>query len=172
LRSDITPLGVGKWSAFWLTLAPLKRTHALTESLSDNPMLRILYFSQATNAVTPDQIRDILESSQRNNAAAGITGVLIHGGGLFMQVLEGPENAVLRLYVKILDDRRHSNGQLIHISPVSERMFESWSMGVLDSSPVEFRHIAELRSLRLESVGSKAFANVMHTFVKRLNGGS
>lgn len=133
-------------------------------------MLRILYFSQATQGFSSEQIREILETSQRNNAAAGITGVLLHGGGLFMQVLEGPEGAVLRAYVKILDDRRHSNSQLIHISPVSERMFASWSMAVLDSTPVEFRDIAELRSLRLESVSSKAFANVMHAFVKRLNG--
>ena len=67
-------------------------------------MIRLLYISQATQAISDEQVRNILESSRRNNPALGITGVLIHGGGLFMQLLEGPEEGVLRLYVKILDD--------------------------------------------------------------------
>jgi len=116
-------------------------------------------------------VQDILKSAQRNNPAFGITGVLIRGGGLFMQVLEGPEPAVLRLYVKILDDRRHADCQILHISPANDRIFEKWSMGVIDSDPLQFQHIAELRARRLEAVQAKTFTDAMGAFVQRLNAG-
>ena len=60
-------------------------------------MIRLLYISHATREISEAQIQDILQSSRRNNPALGITGVLVHGGGQFMQILEGPEHAVLRL---------------------------------------------------------------------------
>ena len=86
-----------------------------------------------------------------------------------MQVLEGPEQAVLRQYVKILDDRRHSDCRIIHISPANDRIFEKWSMGVINSDPLQFQHIAELRASRLEAVQAKTFINAMREFVQRLN---
>jgi len=132
-------------------------------------MIRLLYISQAAPGITDEQVQDILKSAQRNNPAAGITGVLVRGGGLFMQVLEGPEQAVLRQYVKILDDRRHSDCRIIHISPANDRIFEKWSMGVINSDPLQFQHIAELRASRLEAVQAKTFINAMREFVQRLN---
>jgi len=101
-------------------------------------MIRILYVSQSTHDITDKQVQDILASSRRNNAANGITGVLIHGGGLFMQVLEGPEQSTLRQYVKILDDRRHGDCKIIHIAPANERIFQKWSMGSSNAIPCSF----------------------------------
>jgi Sensors of blue-light using FAD len=134
-------------------------------------MIRLLYISQAAPGISDEQVRDILKSAQRNNSGAGITGVLIRGGGLFMQVLEGPEQAVLRLYVKILDDRRHGDCRILHISTANDRIFEKWSMGVIDSDPLQFQHIAELRARRLEAVQAKTFTDAMGEFVRRLNAG-
>jgi hypothetical protein len=132
-------------------------------------MIRLLYISQAARGIAAEQVQSILTSAQRNNPPAGLTGVLVHGGGLFMQVLEGPEQAVLRQYVKILDDRRHSDCRILYISPASDRIFEKWSMGLIDSDPFHFQHIAELRAQRLESVQAKSFSNAMREFVQRLN---
>jgi hypothetical protein len=135
-------------------------------------MIRLVYISQAVVGITDEQVQTILRSSTRNNAANGITGVLVHGGGLFMQVLEGPEQAVLRLYVKILDDRRHSDCRLIHISPAEEQIFSKWSMAVLNSDPLDFQRVGELRAHRLESVDSQKFTALMRDFVKKLSAGN
>ena len=86
-------------------------------------MIRLLYMSSASPTITDEQVQDILVWAREHNPANGITGVLIHGGGLFMQVLEGPEHAVLRQYVKILDDRRHNDVRILHISPTNIRIF-------------------------------------------------
>ena len=134
-------------------------------------MIRLLYISQATGVVSDEQVRDILQASRRNNPALGISGVLVHGGGLFMQILEGPEHAVLRMYVKIMDDKRNQNCRIIHISPAEERMFQQWSMGVIDSDPLEFQYVQELRAHRLEAGRAKAFTDAMREFLGRLNAG-
>ena len=131
-------------------------------------MIRLLYCSQGTPGMSDAKIQDILTVARRNNKARGITGVLVHGGGMFMQVLEGPEHAVLRLYVKILDDPRHSGCQIIHVTPANEPVFRDWSMAMINSDPLEFQHIAELRAHRLETVSAKAFMDVMRAFAKRL----
>ena len=88
-----------------------------------------------------------------------------------MQVLEGSEQAVLRKYVKIMDDQRHSNCQIIHISHVIDRMFQNWSMGVINSKPLEFQHIAELQAHSLEAIKSKEFSDTMREFLEKLHSG-
>ena len=134
-------------------------------------MIRLLYMSQAAPRIAEEEVQSILESARRNNPAFGLTGVLVSGGGLFMQVLEGPEQAVLRQYVKILDDRRHSDCRILFISVAIDRIFEEWSMGAIDSDPFQFQHIAELRAHRQEAVQAKIFTDVMREFIRRLNAG-
>lgn len=134
-------------------------------------MIRLLYLSQATNALSDEKVQEILESSGRKNPALGITGLLLTGGGVFMQVLEGPELSVLQLYVKILEDRRHGDCQIICVSTVNERMFDKWSMGLVDSAPLEFQEIKALRDRRVESVPAKTYTEVMGGLLKKLNAG-
>jgi FAD-dependent sensor of blue light len=135
-------------------------------------MLRLLYASQAAPNISIEQVRDILAVAQRHNAAVGLTGVLISGGGMFMQVLEGPEQEVLRVYVKIMEDKRHGNCRLIYISPVGERLFQKWSMGLIESKPLEFQHVTRLTESRQATVESPAFARVMREFLHRLVSGN
>jgi uncharacterized Fe-S cluster-containing radical SAM superfamily protein len=131
-------------------------------------MIRLLYFSHAMHAISREHIDGILQLSRRNNAIFDITGILVQGGGLFMQVLEGPEQAVLRLYVKLLDDPMHSDCRIVNISPVKERMFQKWSMGCIDGSKLLFQQVTELRANRLETVHAKAVNGVMREFRDKL----
>jgi hypothetical protein len=132
-------------------------------------MIRLLYISNASSTTSDEQIQDILMTARRHNPANGITGVLIHGGGLFMQVLEGPEQKVLRQYVRILDDRRHDDARILHISPAHTRIFEQWSMGGIAGNPLQFQHVSQLLARRLEVVQAKTFTETMREFAHRLN---
>ena len=107
-------------------------------------------------------------SSRRNNLASSITGILMYGGGMFMQVLEGPEQDVLRKYVRILDDPRHRDAQILYISPANDRIFEKWSMGSIESDPLQFQYISKLRARRLEVIESNKFTETMREFAKML----
>lgn len=133
-------------------------------------MIRLLYISETTAEMSAEKIQVIEQHARRNNAMLGITGLMLTGGCVFAQVLEGPELNVLRLYVKIMEDSRHFNCRLVHISPLKERFFENWFMAAIKATPLEFDHIAEMRAHREESVSSAAFTKLMQQFVVRLKG--
>ncbi len=75
------------------------------------------------------QLAPILESAVRHNTEDGITGMLLYSGGNFLQVLEGPKDAVDATYERICQDPRHRNTTLLLEQDVPERQFGSWSMG-------------------------------------------
>jgi hypothetical protein len=91
-------------------------------------LVRLLYASRA-GSVTTEMIDIILAQSRANNPALGITGVLCHGGDVFMQLLEGGRDAVNRLYNRIAGDPRHERVMLLHYEEIAERRFASWTMG-------------------------------------------
>ena len=130
-------------------------------------MIRLLYLSQARLAAD-DELEDILGAARRNNPVLAVTGVLIYGGGWCMQLLEGPEHAVFRLYAKIIDDSRHTDPRVIHVTPASEAIFREWSMGLVRQNPLEFEHVAALKARRLETVNSSVFGETLKEFSRRL----
>lgn len=92
-------------------------------------LVRLLYASRTAGKVTGETIEAILEQSRRHNPAHGITGILCHGGDVFMQVLEGGRDNVSVLYNKIVRDERHRDVTLLYFIEVAERRFAGWTMG-------------------------------------------
>jgi hypothetical protein len=92
-------------------------------------MQRLLYISTARAIITQDVIDDILRVSRRNNAAVGVTGLLIVGGKRFLQVLEGTDLAVAQTFDRIQRDPRHFAMVSLARQTITERTFGSWSMG-------------------------------------------
>jgi len=132
-------------------------------------MIRLLYSSQAAQDITEQDIADILKKSQKNNHEADVTGVLLYGGQLFMQVLEGPELAVLRLYVTICEDARNSLNQIVYITYTNKRMFGDWSMGTIQCDPIAYQKIFDLNSRATETIEPDSFRDTMRDFLRRLN---
>jgi hypothetical protein len=99
-------------------------------------LVRLLYASRAAATVTHEIVESILHSSREHNPALGITGVLCHGGDVYMQVLEGGRDAVNQMYNKIVRDERHHDVMLLYYVEVSERHFASWTMGHVNLSKV------------------------------------
>jgi len=99
-------------------------------------LVRLLYASRATQALTPEVIDSILAASRRNNPAVGITGLLCHSGDIFMQVLEGGRQAVNQLYTRISRDPRHGEVELLYYEEITERRFAGWTMGQVNLTRV------------------------------------
>ncbi len=92
-------------------------------------MQRLLYISTARNPLTQSEIDEILRTSRRNNAAVGVTGLLVVGGRRFMQAIEGPDEAVERVYQRICADTRHYAVVMLAREPIERRRFDDWAMG-------------------------------------------
>ena len=99
-------------------------------------LVRLLYASRAAEPVPEGLIEAILLQARRNNPELGVTGVLCHGGEVFMQVLEGGRDPVNALYNRIACDRRHRRVTLLNYEEIPERRFSSWTMGQVNLTKV------------------------------------
>lgn len=92
-------------------------------------MKRIIYCSQATSDVSPEELVALLELSRRNNERAGLSGMLLYSSQSFLQVLEGDEVALQATYARILVDDRHMNLRMLMNADVAAPLFPDWTMG-------------------------------------------
>ncbi|QDU97395.1 Blue light- and temperature-regulated antirepressor YcgF [Lignipirellula cremea] len=92
-------------------------------------MYQLVYLSLASHDFPASELKDLLAIARKNNVDLGITGMLIYRDRVFMQVLEGDELAVEKLYQKIKADPRHENCKVLLATRVPQRSFDLWSMG-------------------------------------------
>jgi EAL domain-containing protein (putative c-di-GMP-specific phosphodiesterase class I) len=69
----------------------------------------------------------VTEAKQKN-ALLGVTGVLLHDGTHFLQVLEGPITILNELVAIIEADPRHQHFVTLVKEPIAKREYSSWSM--------------------------------------------
>ena len=98
----------------------------------DQKLHRLVYYSRnrisGPREAVSDAIRQILESSQRNNEPVGVTGALMFNSGCFAQVLEGKREVIESTFERIQQDDRHGDVSLLAFEPIEERTFGNWSM--------------------------------------------
>lgn len=91
---------------------------------------QLIYISQATRKMSSEDLMSIQKIAKTNNETMDVTGSLFYNGGWFLQVLEGPIEALNTLYKKIEKDPRHKNSRIIHSEPAKFRTFTRWSMNM------------------------------------------
>ena len=97
---------------------------------------RIVYESAATG--TTESVLNlavILAESQRNNDRDGLTGALVAHRERYIQVLEGPGQALDSLLRRLAKDPRHRDIVILDRAPVSSRLFGQWSMASARIAP-------------------------------------
>ena len=109
-------------------------------------LISLIYASSANKMFSETELVELLKFSRENNKRLDITGMLLYKDGNFIQVLEGPEEAVDGLYQKIMGDPRHVNIMMLGKQPIPERQFADWAMG--------FRNIDKLTAAELEGFSS------------------
>jgi hypothetical protein len=95
-------------------------------------MFSLVYLSRARERFDENSLLELLRISRQNNAKLGVTGLLLYKDGNFLQLLEGEEAAVQKLYAKIENDPRHFNVTTLMEGPLEQRQFPAWSMGFQD----------------------------------------
>jgi hypothetical protein len=106
----------------------------------------ICYISTASYDFSDHQLKDLLLESRTKNKQKGITGMLIHFDGNFIQYIEGERHDVTNLFEKIKLDLRHRSVYKLTSGIVRERKFKNWSMafeklGIRDAEKIPgFKH--------------------------------
>jgi hypothetical protein len=92
-------------------------------------MIRVTYVSREAPGLTSDKLLALVSQCHRNNPDKGLTGMLLHGNGTFLQVLEGDDHVVDTLMGAIAADPRHIDMKIVRRESVTRRQFADWSMG-------------------------------------------
>jgi len=97
-------------------------------------LIEIIYASAQSRPFSSLQLTELLTKARQNNQGLGVSGLLLYHRGSFLQVLEGDEAIVTRLYDKIAMDPRHKRCIVIKRGSIVERTFADWSMGFVEVS--------------------------------------
>jgi hypothetical protein len=94
----------------------------------------VTYISEATTSSQKidRDLSSIIEVSKNNNPQKGITGVLLHKNGKYMQIIEGEKSDIYSLMNIIKQDPRHTNIEILFDDPIKERGFIDWGMEYID----------------------------------------
>ncbi|MBU1106731.1 MAG: BLUF domain-containing protein [Candidatus Riflebacteria bacterium] len=92
-------------------------------------MKRITYISKPCSNMTDSQVQALSDYCRSRNIKQQITGVLFYFCGLFFQTIEGNDEKIDRLFLKIMQDKRHRDVLCLKMESGNiERMFPDWSM--------------------------------------------
>lgn len=91
-------------------------------------MLSLVYASRATAPFDEARLASLLQQSRADNARVDLTGMLLYRDGRFLQVLEGPDEAVRERMDAIEHDPRHESIRILLKETTTERLFPEWSM--------------------------------------------
>jgi hypothetical protein len=110
------------------------------------PVFQLIYRSRAAQVFTEPDLVELLRQCREFNSSKDISGLLLHGYGHFLQVLEGESDEVLDLYYsKIAKDTRHQEVTVLHQDLVPKRLFRDWSMAFRSLSPKDMREVSGYR---------------------------
>lgn len=105
---------------------------------------RLKYVSRFARPLSASAVEEIVRLAAANNERVGVTGVLLAQGDVFMQILEGPREAVDRIFARIERDDRHVDVVVLRRTSSTSRLFGDWSMRLLDLGPDARREVAPL----------------------------
>jgi acylphosphatase len=120
-------------------------------------MISLVYISAARKLFSDQELVALLEKSRANNQRLDLTGMLLYKDGNFMQVLEGPDEAVAQLYRTIEQDPRHHGVMELLRHPVEQREFGQWSMGFRNLNDATLRATPGYSTFLNEPLNSAAF---------------
>ncbi|WP_299293129.1 BLUF domain-containing protein [uncultured Tateyamaria sp.] len=89
--------------------------------------MQIVYVSQPFGFDEPT-LAGILLDARRCNKRDDVTGALVCRHDIYLQLLEGPEDAVRAAYARICCDDRHAGVKELLNRKINSRFFANWAM--------------------------------------------
>jgi hypothetical protein len=114
-------------------------------------MFQLVYVSTSSWPMADADLDAILDISRERNRILGVTGMLLHLDQGFLQVLEGPKEAVLDTFERITRDERHMGIRLLVQREAEERLFGDWCMG-FDRLTASNPHTADVFEITRQAI--------------------
>lgn len=91
-------------------------------------MRQLIYVSNASSDFVDGDAAAIIETSHRRNAEVGISGFLLFNGRNFLQLIEGEDEAISDLVMRLHADPRHAGMVIMEDHQAHERCCPNWAM--------------------------------------------
>lgn len=119
-------------------------------------MHQILYTSKALKPFNENELQKLLEAARVNNSKKSITGMLLYCNSIFIQLLEGNEEDLNKLFEVISKDARHNEVKKVIESEITKPQFPDWSMGYKYLTPQQLTTLEQHENTDISSFIRKA----------------
>jgi hypothetical protein len=104
-------------------------------------MVSVVYVSSAIRLFSEDDLVALLNRSREKNTRLQLSGMLLYKDGNFLQVLEGPSDAVYSLFKAIREDDRHKGVLRLLEEQIDNRRFGDWAMAFRNLNNPDFHDL-------------------------------
>lgn len=127
-------------------------------------MIELVYYSISNNEINTNVINNILNTSRNYNKKNNITGCLLYHDKIFLQILEGEKDEVLKLYEKIKKDTRHQNVTLVIKENIVERLYSDWNMAYQELNDSHLKVKQFIKNIRFFSDNNEKQSEAIDIF--------
>lgn len=133
-------------------------------------IFHLLYISQTTPQYNEEyDLERIIKTSNERNSQNELTGMLVKNENFFIQLLEGKEKTVMKVYDLISSDKRHSNLKTLMSFTTSTRMFPEWYMGLIKNENFELSIKQLVPLLHVDILKKEGSKEKVITILKQFN---
>lgn len=134
-------------------------------------MRSIVFFSTAVEPMSEGDLAALGQECAENDSHVGITGMLLHKNGDFLQVIEGRRAVVNDMYARILADPRHKNIHKISDRIIPRREFHGQAVGFqnLDALPAGAPYLSPFSCEAFEADPDLAMLILQYFFRSRVS---
>lgn len=104
----------------------------------------LTYISRAAEGLSDEDVFAIYRTAQELNAIDGVTGLLVFDGEVFMQIVEGGQDALNALVTRLRGDKRHHELNIVDERVITTRSFADWSMKMVKVDRAHMRGVDDL----------------------------
>lgn len=110
-------------------------------------MLQLIYVSSKTPSAAAFDLDELVAASQLRNRRDQITGLLYSDGKRFLQIVEGPTNAIDGLLTRLGNDSRHRAIVMLSRREIERREFGGWAMAMMLDGEDNLSFTTRIRAL-------------------------
>lgn len=127
--TTLGPPSAAVWPSAAQSVGSVVAAQLSTVNLTLMLLEAIAYTSSAAPGLDDARLEALLARARKVNAELGVTGVLLHHEGSFLQYFEGPPEGVARAYERICRCSMHRGLIELMRRPIEQRCFGDWVMG-------------------------------------------
>lgn len=127
------------------------------QSRDGSALYCLSYVSTQRSNMGNAELLEILEKARIKNESLGITGLLLHRGDSFFQILEGGCDEVTALFEVIRADPRHLRVEVVTEGPVVAREYTDWRMAFIELDGQDFGAMPGFSDLLKDTPESREF---------------